>query len=506
MLPTEISGNAERTPITRAPTRTGCSLIVVLTAKMRDQILALEMPQSVLQLHQLNEEIVFGIEARRVLRRLEVEGQPLLNAAHARALRQVHEQRDVEDDRRGEDAVAAEEVDLQLHRIAEPPEEIDVVPAFFVVAARRIVVDADHVEQVLVQLRIEMRLEDVVERRLLAFFLRLERLRIVQHFAVAVAENVRRVPAADAQHARLEAGGDDRLDQRLPRLHVLAGDRRLRLRGQLDERGDVRRQVRRGVRIRNAFLDGGIRVDHARGNRDVAGLEARLEGGERLMDRALLQEDLRAASPDHHDAIEVVVLLELMDVGDHLIGEVALVLALLDVRARQPLHVVLIEHGRPRPDLLELGPHLVEQRLFDDAGRLRGAVAVFLKDVPAAEYKVVEASQRHDLIDLRRAAFRPLAKADRAHLGQRADGGGQSFTNGEHAGNGGGADGAEADKQDSEFAACRSDINWCRHKQELYQPSDARVNCHDVSESVRATRRFAPDLSLIHISEPTRQA
>src|SRR5437868_742356 len=133
-LPTEMSGNAERTPVTRAPTRTGCSLVVVLTAKMRDQILALDVPECVLQLHQLNEEIVFGIEPRRVLRRLEVEREPLLNAAHARALRQIHEQRHVEDDRRGEYAVAAEEVDLELHRIAEPAEDVDVVPALFVVA------------------------------------------------------------------------------------------------------------------------------------------------------------------------------------------------------------------------------------------------------------------------------------------------------------------------------------------------------------------------------------
>ena len=114
--------------------------------------------------------------------------------------------------------------------------------------------------------------------------------------------------------------------------------------------------------------------------------------------------------------------LNLLDVGDHLFGEVALVLPLLDVRAVEPLHVVLIEHGRPRPDLLELGPDLVEQRLLEDAGRLRGAVAVFLEDVPAAEHEIVESRQRNDFVDLRRAALGPLAEPDRAHLGQRADG------------------------------------------------------------------------------------
>ena len=124
---------------------------------------------------------------------------------HARALREIEEQRQVEHDRRRENAVAAEEVDLELHRIAEPADQIDVVPAFLVVAARRVVVDPDDVAEVLVEIRIEVRLEDVVEHRLLALFLGLERLRIVEHLAVAVAEDVGRVPALDAEQARLQA-------------------------------------------------------------------------------------------------------------------------------------------------------------------------------------------------------------------------------------------------------------------------------------------------------------
>ena len=41
-----------------------------------------------------------------------------------------------------------------------------------------------------------------------------------------------------------------------------------------------------------------------------------------------------------------------------LLGEVLLVLALLDVRAVEALDVALIEDRRPRPDLLELGTDL----------------------------------------------------------------------------------------------------------------------------------------------------
>ena len=83
-----------------------------------------------------------GIEGRRVLRALEVEGEPLLYADHARTLGQVHEEDQVEHQRRGEDRVGAEEVDLELHRVAQPAEQVDVVPALLGVASGRVVVDA----------------------------------------------------------------------------------------------------------------------------------------------------------------------------------------------------------------------------------------------------------------------------------------------------------------------------------------------------------------------------
>jgi hypothetical protein len=70
-------------------------------------------------------------------------------------LREVEEEREVEDDGRGQNRVAAEEVDLDLHRVAEPAEDVYVVPALLVVAARRVVVDADDVREVLVELRVD---------------------------------------------------------------------------------------------------------------------------------------------------------------------------------------------------------------------------------------------------------------------------------------------------------------------------------------------------------------
>ncbi len=58
--------------------------------------------------------------------------------------------------------------------------------------------------EVLIEVGVELGLKDYVEDAKLGLFLGLERLRIVEDLAVAVAEDVGGVPAADAEHARLE--------------------------------------------------------------------------------------------------------------------------------------------------------------------------------------------------------------------------------------------------------------------------------------------------------------
>src|SRR5579871_2371459 len=86
-LPVAMTGSDDSTPIASPPTKAGCAnlSVVVLTAEVRDQLLTLEVPQRVLQLHQLDEQIVLGIEPRGVHRTLEVEREPLLDAGHAGA-------------------------------------------------------------------------------------------------------------------------------------------------------------------------------------------------------------------------------------------------------------------------------------------------------------------------------------------------------------------------------------------------------------------------------------
>ena len=72
---------------------------------MRDQLLAAEVAQRVLELHRLDEQVVLGIQAVGRLRALEVERQPLLHAAHPGPLREVGEDGEVEHDPLYEDGV-----------------------------------------------------------------------------------------------------------------------------------------------------------------------------------------------------------------------------------------------------------------------------------------------------------------------------------------------------------------------------------------------------------------
>src|SRR5580704_3382942 len=141
-----------------SPCSSQTTLVVILLPQVSDQVFAHHPSQRVFQLHRLDKQVVLGIKARSCHRRLEVEAQPLLNALHSRALCKVQEKNQIQNDRSREDRVAAQEVHFDLHRIPEPAEDVDVVPAFFVVTARRVVVDAHLVVHLAVEHRIKLRL------------------------------------------------------------------------------------------------------------------------------------------------------------------------------------------------------------------------------------------------------------------------------------------------------------------------------------------------------------
>ena len=101
-----------------------------------------------------------------------------------------------------------------------------------------------------------------------------------------------------------------------------------------------------------------------------------------------LHEDFRRSGPDHHDAVDG--LLEGANVGDNLLGQIALVLAFLHMRAVQPLHVIAVENCRHRLDGFK-----IRLELFEDLGlqnfSVRGSlVHVVFKDVPTGKDDIVQ--------------------------------------------------------------------------------------------------------------------
>ena len=323
---------------------------------------------------------------------------------------------------RREDRVPAEEVDLRSrHRVAEPPEQIDVVPALLRVAARRVVLDAHLVEDLVVEALVERGLQDRLEHAELRDLLALERVGVVEDLAVAVAEDVRREPARHAEEARLEAGRDDRLHEGLARLEVLAGDRHAALLGELPRGGEVDGQVRRAVRERHALEEAGPRVDLRVRDAGVVVREALFERALRLVHGRGRDVDLGRPAPHGDGARAAVRLHERADVGAHGLDHLGLLRRGLHVRAVEAAHVVRVEDGRHRLDLRELVLHEIDVARLEHLRVLRRLVRVVREHVPAAEDELIERRERDELADLGGFPVGALADADGPELGHRAD-------------------------------------------------------------------------------------
>ena len=96
---------------------------------------------------------------------LEVEAHPGLNAAPFSAKGEVGTEYEVEHQGSGEDAVATEEVHLDLHAVilAHPTEDVEVVPSFLGITTRGIVIDAHLVEDVAIEFGLFLRLKNGVD-------------------------------------------------------------------------------------------------------------------------------------------------------------------------------------------------------------------------------------------------------------------------------------------------------------------------------------------------------
>ena len=105
----------------------------------------------------VNRHFVLGVVVHRALKE---EAEEALSTVASGTSCEVAEEHEVEAERRCEDRVAAEEVNLYLHRVAHPSEDVDVVPAFFVVVTRRVVVDTYFVVVVVVEVGLFLGHED----------------------------------------------------------------------------------------------------------------------------------------------------------------------------------------------------------------------------------------------------------------------------------------------------------------------------------------------------------
>ena len=110
----------------------------------------------------VNRHFVLGVVVHRALKE---EAEEALSTVASGTSCEVAEEHEVEAERRCEDRVAAEEVNLYLHRVAHPAEDVDVVPAFLVVVAWRIIVDANLVLDVAIEVRLVFLAEDCLESR-----------------------------------------------------------------------------------------------------------------------------------------------------------------------------------------------------------------------------------------------------------------------------------------------------------------------------------------------------
>ena len=101
-------------------------------------LIAAHLADGVLEHYILLEEVVDGNFTLGVVvhRALEEEAEETLDAMTAGAGSEVAQKHEVEAKGCCEDRVAAEEVDLDLHGIAHPTEDVDVVPSLLAVVAR----------------------------------------------------------------------------------------------------------------------------------------------------------------------------------------------------------------------------------------------------------------------------------------------------------------------------------------------------------------------------------
>ena len=239
-----------------------------------------------------------------------------------------------------------------------------------------------------------LRLEDVVDNRQLAHLLRLEVLGLVEHLAIAIAQNVGREPSAHTQHTRLEHRRQHGLHQRLSALEVLACDGHIHLLGELPHGRCVHAEVGSTHHERSALGNGRISITHAR--RDhfrIVLLHSLLQRLQRHVFVREGHEDFRTCRPQYHDALATIDGLELADVLTELLHHVPASGCRLDVRTVQAFSKVMVESSRHRTDSLQFVFYQIQVFFLQHFGVHGCLVSIVGKDIPTAEHNIVQVGQ-----------------------------------------------------------------------------------------------------------------
>ncbi len=299
-------------------------------------------------------------------------------------------------------------------------------------------------------------LEDSLKGREFAHLLGAEVSGFIEHKAVAVAQNVGREPSRQTQVAHADDGRETALDQCLTRLEVLACNRHFGLLGQLPHGGNIDRGV--GSTHDEGASLGQCSVGIAHRGCDVVsviGLHGSLEG----LDGAVILHvgsdiDFGRCGPEHDDAVNTCLCLEVADVLADLLGHVPAILALLDIVTIQTAGILLVKSGLERLDSLELVLDRVYVLLLEHLGVDSALIGVDGIDIPCCENDVVECGHRHDVLQVQIFLVSPTTHTNLVVLSHRANGLCQTFAYHKHASHERGAHCTQTNHHHTELAGC----------------------------------------------------
>ena len=404
----------------------------------------------------LLEQVVDSFFALGVVvhRALEEEAQEALDAEAAGASGEVAEQYQVEAQGSGEDGVAAQEVDFDLHGVSHPSEDVDVVPAFLIVVARGVVVDTYFVVVVAVEVGLLVGFEDCLECGQFGNLFGAEVGGFVEYEAVAVAEDIGREPSVQAEAACADDGGEAGFNECLTGLEVFAGDGHLGLFGQFPHCGDVDGGVGSAHDEGCAFFESCICVAHRGGYvLFVVSLHGCFEGGECVVYFFVYGDvNFGGSGPQYDYAVKVLGGFEVADVFADVLDHFPAGGALHVVFAIEAFCVIVVESGAHGLDGFELVGYGFDVFFFEHFGVDGRLVSVGGIYVPSGEFDVVEVGDGHDVFVVEVFFVSTFAHTDFVVLGHAAYGFGQAFTGHQHTGHKCCGDGAEADYHHAQFA------------------------------------------------------